>query len=325
MKNFLRIFNVLLLLVLLIGIGLGLTHLQDIRDFLALRDYSAPTRVSQLATDTTMKDKTRKVFYVNHPDLEPKDKFGGLCTEREQTIVLGCFINNKGIYLLDVEDPRLQGIIQVTAAHEVLHAMYDRLDQKEKQRVDKMTADFFATLNDDRIKKNVDNYRLNDPTAVPNELHSILATEVRSLSPELETYYSRYFSNRLQIVSYSEKYEQTFVDIENQTKDYDIQLKSLKNQIDDQEKQINALAAEIEQKKAQMDALLKNNQITQYNSRVDSFNYLVNQYNSLIKSRQNLAKQYNEIVDKYNQLATTETNLINSLKTDSFQPIGGAN
>lgn len=311
-------------LVLLSAVAFGFFHTRDILDWVALRGYTPPADIQKLATDTTMLNGTRKVFYVNKPKIEDKQTFTSSCPEHEQTIVLGCYINNKGIYLLNVTDPRLNGVVQVTAAHELLHAEYDRLKPDERKKVDKMTSDFFATLTDKRIKDNIENYRKSDSSVVPNELHSILGTEVRNLSPELENYYKKYFSNREAIVGYSESYESTFTDIENQVKQLDVQLKQIKSDLDAKDAQLKKLGAEIETKRSYMNSLLAFKKIDEYNSQVESFNALVNQYNALVKSRQAEANQYNKLVDQYNNLATTESNLIQALQADKVQPVEGA-
>lgn len=321
MKKFLRYFNVVLLFVLVGALIYGATNSRQILDYIALRNYDAPTKVVELANSTTMNDKTRNVFYVNKPRLQNKQEFKNSCTEQEQTIVLGCYINNQGIYLLVVEDPRLSGILEVTAAHEVLHAMYERLSDEERQNVDNMTQEFFAKLDNPRIKTNVENYRSKDASIVPNELHSILASEVRNLSPELESYYSKYFNNRKAIVDFSEKYEKTFTDIENQVKAYDVQLKALKSELDSQESQINNLNSQIEDERQKLDALAAQGRIEEYNSGVEGFNSLIRTFNSIIRSRQANAEEYNRIVDEYNKLALIEADLVQQLKTDDVKPI----
>lgn len=301
-------------LVIVIAITIGaLTKMQDIYDWFALRNYTPPAKVVKLADDTTMNDYARKIFYVNHPDLNEKTTFNGHCRTTEQSIVLGCFIENKGIFLLDVNDTRLSGVMEVTAAHEVLHAAYERLSSEERKKVDKMTEDFFEDIKDDRIKTAVKNYRDKDPSVVPNELHSILGTEVSELSPELEQYYSKYFKNRKQIAKFSEQYEQTFVDLRNQVEDLDVEMESIKKQIDNNQSGLSTKNQQIEAERAELDALLSAKRIEEYNSKVSNFNQLVSSYNSLINKTKQLITEYNSLVEKRNSLATQEQDLVNSI------------
>ncbi len=318
MKNYSRITSVVLSLAVLGGSIYAVANARDILDWIALRNYTPSQQLVTLADQTTMNAQTRKVFYINHPEILDKQQFRISCTQSEQTIVLGCYVSNDGIYLLKVGDPRLEGILQVTAAHEVLHAFYDRLSSKERAEVDRMTTEFFATLDNDRIKKTVDNYKKKDPSIVPNELHSILASEVRELTPELEQYYARYFDQRQAIVAYSEKYEQTFINLENQVKTLDARLEVLKATIESNQSQLQASERDIDVQKRQLDALLSANRIEEYNANVPEFNALVNAHNALINRTQSKVEEFNKIVEERNNLATTEAELVEAIDANSI-------
>ncbi len=310
--------SIVIAVVLIAALATGIYKSRDILDFIALRNYQAPAQVAQLADQTTMADHTRKVFYVNHPEIQEKQQFKTSCTQAEQTIVLGCFISNDGIYLLQVEDQRLEGVLQVTAAHEVLHAMYDRLNAKDRQRIDGLTQQYFSTTTDERIKKTVENYRKKDASIVPNELHSILGTEVRDLPPDLEAYYARYFKDRKAIVAFSEKYEQTFVSLENQVNAYDQELRDIKATIDVNQGKLKASEDRIDSEKNRLDQLIAQKNVEEYNQSVSSFNALVNSHNALIRETQGLVERYNKIVEDRNALATTEAQLVQAIDANSI-------
>lgn len=318
MKKVLTSFTGLLSIVTLAVSIYGILNQRDILDWFALRSYDPPSRIVVLADETTMNDHARKVFYVNKPALQDKPTFRSSCTSTEQSIVLGCFVESKGIFLLDVEDPRLSGVVQVTAAHEVLHAFYERLSTKERKKVDTMTTDFFTSVTDVRLKKTIEDYRAKDPSIVPSELHSILASEVQNLSPELESYYGRYFKDRKAIVAFSEKYEQTFIDLENQVKDYDNQLNNLKKSIDDNQAEIVISEAKIDSEKKSLDSKLSSGRTEAYNQSVPGFNSLVNNHNALIRRTKALIEQYNQLVERRNALATTEQELVGAIDASSL-------
>lgn len=298
---------------------LTLANIQNISDWWKLKDYQPSEKIVKLADDTTMKDQARRVFYVNHPKLDIKKEFNDHCQTTEQSIVLGCFVSNQGIFLLEVDDPRLDGVIEVTAAHEVLHAMYDRLSGSEREKVDKMTAEFFKGMKDERIRKAVESYRKKDASIVPNELHSILGTEVRELTPELENYYKKYFKNRLKIVEYSEKYENIFIELREKVDDYDRRLEELKGQIEAAEGEINARNGQLDRERAQLDALLAANSVEEYNDSVGNFNQLVAGYNGLVNQAKQLINEYNQIVESRNALATQEQELAEAIDSNSLK------
>lgn len=317
MKQFWRVFSIVLS-ISAIGLSLwGITHRQDIYDWMALKDYEPPARIAELADKTTMKPESRKVFYVYHPALNDKSSFKKNCPAHQHSIVLGCYVNTGGIFLLDVTDERLAGVIEVTAAHELLHAEYDRMSDKERQRVDAMTSKFFASLDNARIKKTVEEYRDRDAGVVPNELHSILATEVRNLSPDLESYYSQYFNDRKQIVAFSEKYEQTFVNLKNQVDNYDQQLTDLKSRIESSQARLSEEGAALQSEKNRLDSLISSGQTERYNAAVPGYNAQVGRYNSLISSTRDMIDRYNSLVEQRNAIATTEQELIEAINSNA--------
>lgn len=266
---------------------------QDIYDWTRLRNYDPPQRIEQLAFDTTMNNSARRLFYVYHPQLNDRDEFNENCRGfGEHTIVLGCYVSNHGIFLFDIDDDRLEGVEQVTAAHEMLHAAYDRLDEAERVRVDKLVNDAFAKVADERIRRSIDNYRSRDASVVPNELHSILATEVRNLPPELENYYKKYFTNRHAIVSYSEKYESVLTKRRNHASSLELQISGLRNEIEQLEKTLATERESLQQ--------LRGNVRTQaeagaYNARVAAYNGNVRLLNSQIARHNDLIEEYKEV------------------------------
>lgn len=296
----------------------GITHAQDIHDWWRLKNYDPPQRIVELADDTTMTTPGRRLFYINHPDLGDKPTFREHCPTTEKSIVLGCYIGNQGIFLLDVKDSRLAGVIEVTSAHEMLHAAYERLDNSERERIDRLTSEFFEGLDNQRIKDTVENYRQRDASVVPNELHSILGTEVRNLSPELENYYSRYFKDRQKVVGYSEQYEQTFIELRQQVGDYDARLMDLKVQIESAQSEINELNQALQSERAELDRLLSSGDREGYNDRVPGYNQKVVEYNGLINNARQLISTYNSLVEKRNDLAEAEQELIDKIDSSKL-------
>jgi hypothetical protein len=305
-----RLLSWVFLAIVVAGGIFGFTHKWDIYDYVKLQGYTPPPQIVQLATDTTIDSYSRHLFYVYHPTLEDKASFSKDCAVREATIVLGCYIAGRGIYLSNIDDPRLAGVVQVTAAHETLHAAYDRLSKGERARVNKMVEQAYDKLDDQRIRANIDQYK-KDGADVDNELHSILGTEVKNLPPELEAYYKKYFDDRLKIVGYSENYEAAFTERKNLVAEYDKELDSLKSQIDNLQASLAAQDAAISQEKARLDSLRAQNKIDEYNQGVDTYNAMIRKYNADVATARSLIDQYNSLVKKRNDIALEENELFN--------------
>lgn len=308
----------------LINLGVGLlavaaaylviVHRQDILDWWTLRSYSPPAAVQQLAEQDTMAGRGRDMFYVSAPSIDPSATFNQHCSsDGEKTIVLGCYTSDQHIYLYDVTDPRLNGVIQVTAAHEMLHAAYQRLDTTAKAQVDSWVqadVDRLKTT-DDHLQSLITLYQQSEKGQVLNEMHSILGTEYANLSPQLENYYKQYFTDRSKVVGFANQYKAAFTAAQADIKKLEQQLNALKPQID-------ALTADVEQRKTELDqqtAELNSlrNDPAAYNAQVPSYNASVNAYNALVMQLKNLIAQYNSIVQQHNNEAAAQNDLYHSL------------
>lgn len=258
-----------------------------------------------------MTDQGRRIFYVAHPKVTDKEDFNTHCRRgaaSEYSIVLGCYVSNGGLYgdlyLYDIDDERLSGVTQVTAAHEMLHAAYDRLDTAERERIDQLLLDtYHRDLPDGRIKQTIAQYEANDPSSVPSELHSILGTELRDLPPELEEYYRRYFADRQAIVAYSEQYEGEFTKRQNQVAEYDTQLAQMKAKIEANQRQIESDRASLDQEQSTLEGLRTTGDASTFNDRVTAYNQQVANYNALVQQTREEIDAYNRLVEVRNNLA----------------------
>lgn len=305
--------------VLLVGASLVLLlNFQSIFDWYRLRNYTPPTEIAGLADASSMTDEGRKLFYVNRPELNDKTTFRQNCTSAEASLVLGCYVSNQGIYIYDVNDKRLAGVEEVTAAHEMLHVAYERLSDEERQRIDTLTAEVFVASKNIRLQETIAQYRADDPSVVPNELHSILGTEVRKLPAELETHYKQYSQDRAAIVTLAERYESAFTERENKIASYDKRLATLETKISSNRVQIDSLNQSLTQQRQTLDSYINAGNYEAYNSRVDAYNSSVNTYNNIVNTTQADIETYNELVEARNEIALEERQLYESLDSRSF-------
>lgn len=303
----------------IVGVSIFIVLRQDdVVDWWILRGYDPPAAIEQLAIDTTMTDLGQRYFYVYQPELLGRDMFRQRCTVAEKSIVLGCYVTRQGIYIFDVTDEQLTGIRQVTAAHEMLHVAYERLSADEQRRIDRLNLEVFDQLEDERVKRTIDAYRQRDPAIVANELHSILPTEVRELTPELEAYYAQYFEDRLQVVAFAEQYADVFESARDRVDSLDQQLRDKRQEIDSLEANLDTQAAVLEQDRSRLNQLLADDDITAYNNGVDAFNRNVNIYNTLVNQLQELIDRYNALVAERNQAIVAYESLTESI--DSGPP-----
>jgi hypothetical protein len=292
---------------------IGIWQRQQIFDWWRLRNYTPSAQVAELANSTTLTDDGRHLLYVYHTELQEREAFNESCKFGEKSIVLGCYVSNQGIYIYNVTDERLAGIQEVTAAHEVLHAAYDRLSDSERERIDALTQKTFESLKNQRIKDSIKAYRERDPSVVPNELHSIIGTEVRDIPAELETYYSRYFQDRKAVVGFSEQYEQAFTERKARAAEILRQIESLKAQIEALNASLARTRAELDQEYNSLQAQRSTAEASSFNARVRAYNAKVQSYNAQVQQSYALIDQHNALVSEYNQVVVEEKELIQAI------------
>ncbi|HET9721740.1 MAG TPA: hypothetical protein VFP32_01790 [Candidatus Saccharimonadales bacterium] len=318
MKAFKRVISVLLFLALLAVPFVVWWKAQALTDWWQLRNYTPPAAVVSLASQDTMTSYARHVFYVNHPDIESDaSQFRTDCNESEKAIVLGCYHSNQdGIFIYDVQDQRLAGVEQVTAAHEMLHAAYDRLSGSDKNRIDGMLQSYYNNgLNDQRIKDEINSYKQTEPNDLVNEMHSIFGTEVANLPSGLQTYYQKYFSNRQAIVDFADSYQDEFTSRENQMRALAGELAQTKSQIEAEEQSLKGQLAQLNADRANLDSQRSSGNASAYNSQIATFNREVDSYNSGVAQLKSDINEYNQLVDQYNSVAKELASLQQSIDT----------
>ena len=271
-----------------------------------------PAEVAALVAGT-LTEEGEKILYRANPRVLDKAEFDVACpVDHELTVVLGCF-NDGAIGILRVDRPELTRVMEVTAAHEMLHAAYVSLPRKDREKVDGWIEAFYFTVEDAEIRELVSQYDQQGPLVRLNELHSILATELATLSPDLETYYSRYFTDRQRVVAAHESYAEVFRAIKQQVASlhaeidrYRAQLTSLDARIGTTKEELDAMNARLEQFRAQGNIRTFNSLIPQQNVLVDRYNGLIDQYNQAVDV-------HNRKVDEVNALALEQDELATSL------------
>jgi len=315
-KNRKSLISLLALVVVLILVGIGLYNRRTIADWWTLLGYNPPSAVVQLASSDTMTGYARRVFYVNKPQIEDKSAFAPNCPSgTEQTVVLGCYHGGQsGIFLLQVTDSRLKGLEQVTAAHETLHALYERLGSGQRQQVDGWLEDFYKTgLHDQTIKMQIDSYRKSEPHSLDDEMNSIIGTEVKQLPAPLENYYRQYFTDRGKVVAYYQNYQAAFTERQRALKTDDAKLTSMKSQIDSLKSQLEADGQKLMSERAQLDSEKAGGQTSDYNGRVPAFNAAVSSYNDKVAQLRDLIASYNKLVGQRNAVALEAQQLVQEI------------
>ncbi len=300
-----------------------LSERQYISDWFSLRNYKPPQAIASIANEDEMLPITKRVFYVNRPQIDSNQVFAKYCpNSSEQDVVLGCYHSGQnGIFILSVNNPTLSGIEQVTAAYETLHAIYQRLGSSEQTQLNSELLNFeHHNLNNPVIEQQIANFKKTEPTDVLNEMTSLFGTEVQNLTPSLNSFYAKYFKNRQVLVSLYNSYENAFLSRQDQISQYDQQLASINTLINSDEQTLKINLISINNLQTNMNDEKSSGQIDLYNQNVEIYNQNVDQYNSLVETLKTQINQYNAIVAQRNAIAFEVNQLYQALTTPE-QPL----
>ena len=267
-----------------------------------------------MAARIGLTDYGRRIFYVAEPKLQPAADFNRVCPESEGSIVLGCY-NGQQIHIFTVQDARLDGIEEVTAAHELLHAAYDRLGASHKQQLNSWLEGIKQNLTNQRIVEVIESYDHLGQDKLYNELHSIFGTEMANLPDYLEDYYASYFNDRQAIVVLSQAYEAVFHQLEQQVDQLDDSLAIKKDSIEAQQQQLDQQLVVIYDRQASLNQLLSSDQVLEYNQGVASFNNLLAIYQAARNQLQIAIDDYNQLVEQRNQITIERSSLVDSINS----------
>lgn len=311
-----RIFSIFVPVIIFTTSLLAFYFRQEVYDWWRIGQYEASPAITRIVNNTAMSGDAVKLFYVTHPRVVDSDEFNQNCSIGEFSIILGCYVHQglvSNIYIFNVTDKRLSGIQEVTAAHEMLHSAYERLGNSEKEEINAQLLDYLKNTKNQRLLDTIKEYENHDPAIVPNELHSILGTEIADLPDELEQYYGRYFTDRSKVVKYAQDYEQEFSSRQKRVEEIDKELANLKSKIDSNLANLDSLEAELNAKRAHMNSLRAQGKISEYNSEVDNYNALVNEYNSLVSVIESQISQYNALAAERNSLIVEVRGLVEAI------------
>lgn len=252
-------------------------------DWWVLRYYQPTAEIAAIASRTTMTDHARAIFYFADPKLDNNAEFNQHCQTNRGDLEIGCYSKWR-IYVLKVANPELAPVIDETAAHEMLHAAYARLGAGERTRINALVEQQATLLNDKPLNDLLKKYEITEPGQRANELHSFLGTQFANLLPELESYYSRYFTNRQAVVAAHNAYESAF--------------SRRKAALDSALAEINSLKSQLNRLNGQMDAHKRSGNIEAYNA-------LVPRQNNLVRTLKQKINDYNQAVEEYNSLSAS--------------------
>lgn len=204
---------------------------QLVADQITVWSYQPSAEVQSISQRTAMTQVGQRTFYATRPTIDAKESFNEACPRQETSSpILGCYTGDDRIYIYNITNKQLDGIQEVTAVHEMLHAQWQRTSKADKDRIGKELKDAYAALNDAKLKERMDYYTRTEPGEFVNELHSILGTEVPNLGKTLEDYYNQFFS-RSDVLALHNTYSSVYTALYDQADELSSKMEELAKKI----------------------------------------------------------------------------------------------
>lgn len=314
--------SICVFLALVAGLLFIWIYQQEIRDRFVAWRYEPSSEVARIVERTTMTEHGTLLFYASQPELLGSEGFNTYCDRPEPTsAILGCYRNQR-IYVYQVDNNELDGVEEVTAAHEMLHAVWDRMSASERESIGSLLEAEYAKLDDASLDERMAYYERQQAGTRTNELHSILGTEVRDLSDELEAHYRNYFSNRQAVVALHQQYSGTFLALQTRSERLQQNLTQLKQAIDTSTRtyssDVTSLNAQITALNQQATSVDRTNPqaVNAYNSEVSRLRVQAAALNARRQQIEADIIRYNEMVREYNQTVLHTNRLFESLDSN---------
>lgn len=195
--------------VLLCAGTLGVIFRQEIQDTIEGFSYTPTQEMAQIGSDLQLTPAAVRIFHATNPTIADAELFNASCQRKEvSSPIVGCYTSHDAIFIYDVSNEKLRGIKQVTAAHELLHAVWARMSAGERERMGALLQEVYSNRADEDLKRRMAYYERAQKGHEVNELHSILGTELGDLGDELEAHYAAYFDRPSVLKLYSGYHEQ---------------------------------------------------------------------------------------------------------------------
>lgn len=294
--------SILLLLLTVTAAGLYLNRIA-IQDTFAANSFEASREILDIKESIGLNDVGERIFLATEPAINDRDTFNQICqmtTHSEGGSLLGCYVNGN-IHLFRIDDERLEGIMEVTAAHEMLHAAFDRMSTREAEAFQKRVTEYYREIRSENpaLVERMSVYKGLSYVRFANELHSVLATEMSELPEWLEHHYSQWFDDRQKVVELFDSYSVFFSKLQAEGADILEKLTALSNEID---VAIDAYSAEVRDFNVQWENFKERNDKFEFAKKPDEFYDIRDSLNEWRIDLESKSRSIENMINKHESL-----------------------
>ncbi len=277
---------------------------RPVQDWWRAARYAEPERVAEIRKDLELTDKGERIFLATQPAVEEAESFNEHCnSHRKDVSLLGCYTNDK-MYIYQVDHEELKDSNKVTAAHELLHAVWARMNDVEREETEKWLR-IIQRQDLDWVEEELSLYNEEERL---EELYTRVGTKLREIPDELEEHYREYFTDRMRIVEFYEAYQAPF--------------EKLKKTNEELKAKIDKLGTEIEQNRAEYNQRLENLQVgvQEFNACAETEGCFASleEFNKRKASLRQEESELNVWREKVNQQIDENNNLVHEYNTNQL-------
>lgn len=320
MKKFLKWFVLAITMAFIVAITL---NRQWLYDWFRGVYYQPTGEMSRIMAKLDLTERGEFLFKAAQPRLNSRNDFNAICRgdSDEEIAILGCYTNGN-IYIYNIDAEELNEIRELTTAHELLHVVWARMSDGDKER---LSNDLEKVYRDNQaiLSEEISHYDQNEQR---EELYVRAGTEIKTLPDTLEKHYAGVFNNQDLIVSYYDSYIAVFKEIE-------AEMTEIMKDLDALNQEMQAKNKEYAQRLNQL-----NTDISNFNScaategcfsNADAFHRRRNELLAEQTALEEIYNYINQLVDAYNQKVeqynadATRTEKLNSLinSNHNYQPL----
>lgn len=234
----------------LVMVGCFLAEDTRVQDIWSGWGYQAEGVVAEIEESLDLTKDGARIFKATRPTANNDvEYFNSVCPnfeKGEKYVVMGCYAEGQ-IHVFEVTHEQLTDGNKVTMAHELLHAAWARMDDKEKTQVKAWLNEAYdgnKAWFDDQLGSYEEEAR-------QEEIYTRAGTTLANLPENLEEHYAKYFGNRGQIVTYYQNYRAPFDLLTQEMDDLNAKIKTVRAETEAEREAYRTGVADLNQRISQ--------------------------------------------------------------------------
>lgn len=300
-KRHISIWIISAVLVLILGFGFLLFG-QRIADYFAGRDYEPTPELAKVIEKLHLTEDADLVLRAVHPVQQNAEDFNKNCPSGDEEMsTLGCFSPSASqIFIYQIDAEELDGIKESVLAHELLHAIYQRLNNFDRSTVHEALKDYYDAHRDE-FEDYLSSY---SEKLFYTELHSIVGQRVKGsdLPETLRNHYAKYFKNQDEIAGYYKKYRSVLETLEKNINALHDEVEKIRTGINERRAEYDQKLASYEKLSADFQKRSSEGAYSSYSEMMRAYDVVKDTYEKLEAERKILNKDIDALNEKINQL-----------------------